>query len=333
MSKMKQKVEVRKIEIEPIGTHNSITPFASKITKGIEAEITVITIKGTPSKPTIYVGGCTHGDELNGAAAVLKLNKEIQANELHGTVILVPIQNPVAFEYRERLNPFDPIDPDWIHPGKSDGTYSQRIKHVLTSLSREADCVIDLHTSGRGGSNNPMIYIPPETGNGAGRRSLELAKCFGGDRIVFGEDETEYDWPVKYTMPFTAVREGRMGLYAEAGVGGSSIPEPMFVDYFVMGVINVMKVMGMIKGEVTKQGDLIVVQPSKSETGIVSPSKGIFMPLVSIGSKIERDTPLAEVWSLDGKIHSLIAPSKGLISFMNKFGAVGKGDRLFTISP
>ena len=333
MSNTKSKVEIKKIRIEPIGTHNSIAPFTSKIKRGIEAEITAITISGTQSEPKIYVGGCTHGDELNGVVAVLKLIKVIQEHELQGTVILVPIQNPVAFEYRERLNPFDPIDPDWVHPGKADGTYSQKMKHALTSFSKDADCVIDLHTSGRGGLNNPMIYVPPETGNGAGQRSLELAKCFGGDRLVFGDDEAEYDWPVKFTMPFAAVREGRMGLYAEAGMGGSSIPEPKFVDYFVTGVLNIMIFMGMIKGNVTKQGERVIIQPDKTELGIVSPSEGIFMPTVSIGEKIKSGALLAELWSLDGLKHSVIAPSEGLISFMNQFGAVGAGDRLFTISP
>ena len=74
-----------------------------------------------------------------------------------------------------------------------------------------------------------MIYVPPESGNGAGNRSLELAKKFGGDRIVFGVKEDDYGWPVRNAMPFVAVREGKIGLYAEAGVGGAGIPDNRYV--------------------------------------------------------------------------------------------------------
>ncbi|MFX1514111.1 MAG: hypothetical protein ACFFCQ_16145 [Promethearchaeota archaeon] len=55
------------------------------------------------------------------------------------------------------------------------------MKHVLNQLVTTADCVIDLHTAGRDGTNNPMIYVPPEIGNGTGKRSLERSLAFGGE--------------------------------------------------------------------------------------------------------------------------------------------------------
>jgi hypothetical protein len=333
MSDHESKIETKSIKIEPVGTHNTIQPFSSQIKKGIESEIRVIEIRGDSPKPKIYVGGGTHGDELNGVAACIKLGKIIPTCRMRGTVILVPLQSPAAFSFRERLNPFDPIDPDWIHPGEVNGTYSQRIKHVLNSLAGDADCVIDLHTSGRGGMNNPMVYIPPETGNGAGNRSLELAKSFGGDRLVFGTGEDEYGWLVRNAMPFVAVREGRMGLYVEAGVGGAGIPDQRYVDYFVKGVLNVMKTLGMIEGGVEEQGERVIASPTGLEMGVFSPLDGLFMPIEALGRRVRRGAALAQVWGLDGRIETVYSKGEGLITYMNQFGSVGSGDRLFTISP
>ena len=66
------------------------------------------------------------------------------------------------------------------------------MKYILNQLAATADCVIDLHTAGRDGTNNPMIYVPPEIGNSSGKRSLELVLVFGGDRIVYGTSEDAY---------------------------------------------------------------------------------------------------------------------------------------------
>ena len=46
-----------------------------------------------------------------------------------------------------------------------------------------------------------------------------MALAFSWDRIVFDKKEEDYDWPVRYTMPFKVVSEGRAGIYPEAGHG------------------------------------------------------------------------------------------------------------------
>jgi predicted deacylase len=232
-----------------------------------------------------------------------------------------------------RLNPYDPIDPDWIHPGRPTGTYTQRIKHILNSLARDADCVIDLHTAGRGGINNTMIYTPPETGTGAGKKSLELSIVFGGDRIIQGEKDEDYGWPVSNTMPFVAAREGRAGIYAEAGEGGSVTPHHEHVDYFVTGILNVLKVMEMIEGKPIDQGEKVVVDPLNENTASVKAKEfGIHSPMISIGSKVKKGQKLAKVRKIPSGIDIFNSPIDGIVTWQQSYGPVSKGDRLFTIS-
>jgi len=326
------KAELKSVTVPPSRTHNTISPFCSSLYKGPETTIHVIEVTGDTRGSHVYVGGGTHGDELNGVRAVLEIADKLQGMEVKGRVTLVPIQNPGGYLFRERLSPFDPIDPDWVHSGDPNGAYTSRMKHALNQLAEKADCVIDLHTSGRGGSNNPMIYVPPETGNGAGRRSLELSMAFGGDRIVYGEKEEDYGWPVRYAMPFIAVRDGRAGIYAEAGQGGASATEEAHVNYFVNGVLNTLKSMGVLKGLVVEQGERKVLDPRTWEVSVRSPLNGVFVPKTSLGSKVKRDQILAEILGIPDGREKVKAPTSGTVTFMNTYGSVSKGERLFGVS-
>ena len=102
MSKEIMNFKTRSIKIKPVGTHNTIQPFSSQIKKGVDSEIWVHESRGIPNYPSIYVGGGTHGDELNGVAAILKLRKILENQKITGTVILVPQQSPAAFAFGER---------------------------------------------------------------------------------------------------------------------------------------------------------------------------------------------------------------------------------------
>lgn len=332
--RLKPGIHFHSIEIPPVGTHNTLPPFNSQMEKGMKLEIHVIRIIGKSDGPKIYVGGGTHGDETNGIEAALTIKEHIDPSTLNGEIVIVPVQNPGGLQYRMRLNPYDPIDPDWVHPGNPDGTYTQRVKHILNDLARDADCVIDLHTAGRGGINNSMIYTPPEIGNGAGKRSLKLSKAFGGDRIIQGDKEEDYGWPVTYAMPFVAVREGRAGIYAEAGEGGAVTPHPGHVEYFVTGVLNVLKVMGMIDGEPVNQGERIVVDPLKENAiSIEAKDFGIHSPLASVGDTVKKGQRLAQVRKIPTGLDNFDSPIDGLVTWQQSYGPVAKGERLFTISP
>jgi predicted deacylase len=274
-----------------------------------------------------------HGDEINGIAAALRLPRYIDYTTLKGNLIIVPIQNPAGYEFKSRLNPFDPIDPDWVHPGKKTGPYSQRMKYVLNQLTASADCVMDLHTAGRGGTNNPLIYVPPEIGNNAGKQSLHLALAFGGDRIVYGTDEDDYGWPVKFAMPFVAVREGKAGLYIEAGSGGAGIPEERFVDYFITGVLNVLKAMEMLEGKVIEQGERIVVDPRIEHDHILrAPNGGIFIPMIQIGEKVTPGQLLAKIHCIPEGEEKITAPVEGLVTYLQRSGPTAKSDKLMSVS-
>ena len=320
--------------IPPSGTFNTVPPFSSSILMGSECTVSAVRIVGSSSLPCIYVGGGTHGDEINGMAAILRLIEEVSPVNLRGSLILVPVQNPLGFKYRSRLNPFDPIDPDWVHHGKPSGDYSKNVKKVLYQLVDEADCVIDLHTAGRGGFNNTMIYVPPETGDGKGKESLELSVAFGGDYILQGQELDDYDWPVHYAMPFVFTRKGKTGIYAESGEGGATIPDEKSVAYFITGVYNVMKSLGMLDGNVIEQGKRKIIDPLEDNSvNVKSPVEGVFVTRLEAGTVVERGDLLGKVYGIPSGVHEILAPRGGCVTWRCSFGSVGRDGTLFSISP
>lgn len=59
-------LETRTVCLQCVDTHNAISPFSTRISGAIDFEITSHTVYGDESGPSLYVGGCMHGDELNG---------------------------------------------------------------------------------------------------------------------------------------------------------------------------------------------------------------------------------------------------------------------------
>jgi|GEM_PF-3158193 uncharacterized protein len=333
MTERKTGKYVEKYTIPPSGTFNTVPPFSSSIVKGPKCTVSSVRVVGNSSSPCIYIGAGTHGDEINGIAAILKIIDEISPENLKGTLILVPIQNPLGFKFRSRLNPFDPIDLDWVHPGKPSGEYSKNVKKVLYQLAEEADCVIDLHTAGRGGFNNTMIYVPPETGDGRGELSLKLSVAFGGDQIIQGQKLDNYNWPVHYAMPFVFTRRGKTGIYAESGEGGSTIPDEKSLAYFVTGIYNVMKTLGMINGDVVEQGRRQIIDPlGDNSMTIKAPEEGVFITNVETGTIVDKGVLLGRVYGIPSGVHEILAPRKGCITWRCSFGSVGRGGNLFSIS-
>ena len=319
--------------IPSAGTYNTVPPFATSIVKGPECAIEAVRIVGNSSSPCIYIGGGTHGDEINGVAATLRLIDEISPEGLNGSLVLVPVQNPLGFKYRSRLNPYDPIDPDWVDVDQPSGLYTKSVKKALYELIDDADCVIDMHTAGRGGFNNTMIYVPPETGDAVGEKSLGLSIAFGGDQIIQGKELRDYGWPVRYAMPFVFARKGKTGIYAESGEGGSTLPDEKSVEYFVTGVYNVMKSLGMIEGDIVEQGKRIVVDPLVEDSvRTKSPVEGVFFPIVETGTSVEEGELLGKVYGIPSGVFEILAQRDGYITWRCSFGSISKDGNLFTIS-
>jgi predicted deacylase len=99
--------------------------------------------------PTVVVTAGVHGDEYEGPLAIARLAESLSAQDVHGTVYLVPLANPLAFAAGTRLSPVDGLNMARVFPGKEDGSPTERLAYFwFHQFAEKADYLIDLHSGG-----------------------------------------------------------------------------------------------------------------------------------------------------------------------------------------
>ncbi|MDP3052328.1 MAG: succinylglutamate desuccinylase/aspartoacylase family protein [bacterium] len=91
-------------------------------------------------KPVISVVSGIHGDESVGKKIIKTLRK---INPVKGTLVTI-VANPFALRKRKR---FIDADLNRCFPGKRNGNYEERIAFHLSETLKQADFVIDIHST------------------------------------------------------------------------------------------------------------------------------------------------------------------------------------------
>jgi len=122
-------------------------------------EITGIRIKvyryGS-GEPSILITSGIHGDETTSVVAALELIEYIESHGVdRGTVIIIPIVNPLGLRMKRRENPIDGKDINRVFPGAKDGSISEQIAYRIWNIATTVYHVLDLHCGGL----NSIPYI------------------------------------------------------------------------------------------------------------------------------------------------------------------------------
>ena len=91
---------------------------------GNPINIPIIVAKGEKDGPILGITAAVHGNELNGISVIQRLFRELDIEDLSGTVVGIPVVNIPSFvRKKRRFN--DGVDLNHIMPGKKDGNVSQ----------------------------------------------------------------------------------------------------------------------------------------------------------------------------------------------------------------
>jgi len=113
---------------------------------GDAASSPVLVAHGIREGPVLCLSAAVHGDELNGIEIVRRVMHDIEAEELSGTVIGVPIVNVYGFQRASRYLP-DRRDLNRYFPGSPGGSSASRIAHAFfEGVIRHCDMLVDIHT-------------------------------------------------------------------------------------------------------------------------------------------------------------------------------------------
>ena len=219
-----------------------------------------------------------HGDEIVGIEVVRRIVEHVDESVLVGTVIAVPVANPMGFRQSSRYLP-DRRDLNRYFPGRPYGSSASRIAHRLfESVIRRCDLLVEFHSGSFHRAN-----LPQTRADLSDPKLQELAQWFGAPVVVHSEGRPG-------TLRRAAVDEGIPALLYEAG-------EPMRFDEAsvasgVEGTLALLARLGM-QGDVPEE--VLPSQVFRGSTWVRADAGGIFLAHAQLGDWVEAEQVLGAV--------------------------------------
>jgi hypothetical protein len=253
---------------------------------GSELRLPLHVVKGARPGPTLGLSGALHGDEMIPSVGIIRaILERLDADELSGTVMAVPICNPLGVGERSRQTPGDGINLNTVFVDPSHGGHvepvkmvTQQIASVLTdAFLAHLNYQIDFHT---GGDNHSVHMIEftedPE--------STSMARAFNMPILLKDEWRPGQMWAM-------SERLGVKAIVAECGGGGLFYEE--WLERGVAGAFNVMRHLGMLPGKVEKPPRQYVVNNTTGHEvnlNILRPREGgLIMPDPALSPRVSFD--------------------------------------------
>lgn len=275
-------------------------------------------LKGQQKGPALWIQAGLHGDEYDGIIASWTFANRISLNNLSGTLIIVPVANPMAFSANANKIPQDQKNVNRVFPGNPFGSYSERYAHWLFhSIISNADYFVDLHGGGKYLDVAKFIMIA-QSGQKLDRYVLEIARLMGANYILINSSSRSgmlYAALSRYDIPSWLVESG----------GGSYWTRDT-VDHHVRSIYKLMCALNMYpkqKDDLAKK----VTEFSRVEE-LYFPESGIQLSSIKAGYSVSQDDCLIE-W-LDpyrnAKQRLLCPVKQGVVLSIHSSSFIAKGD-------
>jgi predicted deacylase len=280
-----------------------------------------IVVNGTQAGPRLCVLGGVHPLEYAGTQGVLKVANEVDPKTMKGTLFLLPVVNTDGFHAKAAFNnPIDYVNQNRVYPGDPKGTMSRRVAHlVFNEFVSKSGYLIDSHGGDLTEDISKYVIIANTKDEKLRKTMIDMASCYDSFFIqttnIVGSSKEAM---TKYGIPCITPETGT--------------PYPVKVDdvnWHYNGIMNVMKLLGMMEGtpKLKKQSLDPEVQKVVAEHG------GLWIQRIDAGSHVKKGDILGEVISLVGEtLETLEAPCPGVISTSRTYVTVNQGDVLAQIA-
>lgn len=231
------------------GEHAFYRMPVSRLASGLELALPLHILNGVNPGPTLMLTAVSHGDATTGFECIRQVMEQVDLNELRGTIIAVPMQNPIAFEWDWRNTPLDCYNMNRTYPGNPRGWVTEQMAAVVSPLCDYADALIDWHGGGYGDAINYVLSKQGSADVGSAEltaRIDHMARTFGLE-YMYGGKPAGPDAAYAGTLTDYMIIKGKPAIVAEVGTGIVEV-HTKIVETSVRGVFNVMKDMGMYPG-------------------------------------------------------------------------------------
>jgi len=265
---------------------------------GNPVSIPLIVARGLEDGPILGLTAAVHGNELNGISVIQRLFGDMDAKEIRGTIVGVPVVNVPAFMRRKRrFN--DGVDINHIMPGKADGSISQIYAYrFVDRLVKHFDYLLDLHTASQGRINS--YYVRADM---IQEKTRKLALLQNAEIIV-------HNPPSDGTLRGAAAEMGIPAITLE--VGNPNLFQKRLIRSGIEGIDNVMCHLNMIDDEI-EQPDKPTVICDKSYW-IYTDRGGLLTVHVDLREKVKKGELIATMRDIFGrKTAEYFAPELGIV--------------------
>lgn len=294
-------------------------------------------VNGAKPGPVMCITGGLYGTEYCGIESAIRLYHETDPNELSGTLLIVPIVNYPALQFRTPMmqitsgkTPFDWSDVNRSFPGDLNGNVSQVIAFkFFNDILLKAQYHIDYRGGDLPESHAIHTIFCGEFGNDdLANKCKELAKVFGMPYVMPSDPTIGHTTPS--TLIYEALQKGIVSFISEAGIGTKVQPEEEFVQWHLKGTRRVMQHLGMLVGTPsTVQGQKLL---AKSADRVHATKTGVFRAFKDYGEVVKTGDLLGRIMNFEGEtIKEVRSPIDGYIHCMYPRYLVRNGDLLFNV--
>ncbi len=296
---------IRDVTAQP-GEKRSGYLESSRTASQIPIHIPFTIVRGASDGPTLLVSSAVHGNEITGTIALGQILRELDPKDLAGTLLAVPVVNTSAFEFDSRVTYWDGQMLSIRNPGSLEGSISEQLAWMyINELAVHADAVIDIH-SGRQIMHVWHSLIEENIDPDITEKSLQMAMAFGLSQILKNPVGKAANSPGNWDKPF---------LLPEVGGGPDFLQNGHHqIATCRRGITNVMKLMGMLEGEIKTEADEVEILTNV--TSVYSGTNaGIMLWACQPGDDLKKGDVFAHVYHpfTGEQIGAIRAPVDGTV--------------------
>lgn len=311
----RKSLKIGKHSIKP-GQKARVVLETGQLYTGTPMQLPIQVVHGRKKGPTVLISAAIHGDELNGIEIVRRIFNHPEVENMHGTLILVPIANLLGFLHHSRYLP-DRRDLNRSFPGSPKGSLAQRVAHVFVSeVLGKADYLVDIHTAAIHRTNMPQIRTDTSL-----PANMKLAEAFGHPFILDSA-------VVEGSLREQAQARGIPAITYEAGEALRF--DELSIRTGVYGILSMLRRLKMLHTDMPTPMAQTVIEKT---TWLRAETDGIVRSVVRLGSFVREGQVMAHIDDpLGGNITTMVSPMSGLVVGKNRLPLAHSGEALYHIA-
>lgn len=150
------------------------------------ANIPVMILNGTQDGPTLCLVATAHGVEVESIEVLRRvIREEISSDRLHGSLIAIPVSNPLAYVNHSYLTPaiYDSANAWSSFPGDRQGSATARLVKEISEVVCQSNFFIDCHCAPSQSMNFTMVNLDFGD-NDTEKTAWKMAKAFGLSKVT-----------------------------------------------------------------------------------------------------------------------------------------------------